>query len=138
MGAITFFEPKALGLVIEKPGAGCENGFYRYTYCLNNPLIYTDPSGEFIFTLLAAVTGQWWALPITIGADFGAVTGGIRGAQNPDIGFWGGAARGALVGGVGGGLSVIGGAGMPFITNLALGTQGLLQVVWTLFDFGIR
>ena len=61
--------------------------FKRYGYCLNNPLIYTDPSGEFIFTALAVLTGQLWALPITIGADFGAVTGGIRGAQDPDVGF---------------------------------------------------
>ncbi|MFP4042410.1 MAG: RHS repeat domain-containing protein, partial [Bacteroidales bacterium] len=29
--------------------------FNRYAYCLNNPLIYTDPSGEFIFTALAAI-----------------------------------------------------------------------------------
>ncbi|MGM0653690.1 MAG: hypothetical protein ACQES4_13065, partial [Bacillota bacterium] len=67
------------------------------------------------------------ALPITIGADFGAVTGGLRGMQDPDVGFWEGAGRGALVGGVGGGLSMIGGAGMPFATNLLLGTaQGAL------------
>jgi hypothetical protein len=25
----------------------CKNGAYRYAYCLNNPLVYTDPSGEF-------------------------------------------------------------------------------------------
>ncbi|MFP4047287.1 MAG: RHS repeat domain-containing protein [Bacteroidales bacterium] len=29
--------------------------FNRYAYCLNNPLIYTDPSGEFIFTALAVI-----------------------------------------------------------------------------------
>ncbi|MGC9353309.1 MAG: RHS repeat-associated core domain-containing protein [Mariniphaga sp.] len=96
--------------------------FNRYSYALNNPLVYTDPSGEFIFTALAVLTGQLWALPITIGADFGAVTGGIRGAQDPNVGFWKGAGRGALVGGVGGGLSMIGGAGMPFVANLAIGT----------------
>jgi len=28
--------------------------YNRYTYCLNNPLKYTDPSGEIIFTALAA------------------------------------------------------------------------------------
>ncbi|MGM0653691.1 MAG: RHS repeat-associated core domain-containing protein, partial [Bacillota bacterium] len=32
--------------------------YNRYGYALNNPLIYTDPSGEFIFTALAALTGQ--------------------------------------------------------------------------------
>ncbi len=25
---------------------GVRSGFNRYSYCLNNPLIYTDPSGE--------------------------------------------------------------------------------------------
>ncbi len=29
--------------------------FNRYTYCLNNPLIYTDPSGEFFWTIVTAV-----------------------------------------------------------------------------------
>ena len=105
----------------------------RYSYALNNPLVYTDPDGEFIFTLLAAVTGQWWALPITIGADFGAVTGGIRGA-NSDVGFWGGAWRGAAVGAVGGALSMVGGG--TFVANVAWGmgegaiTGGLDAVLW--------
>ncbi len=30
-------------------------GYNRYSYCLNNPLIYTDPSGEFIGTIFTAV-----------------------------------------------------------------------------------
>ena len=110
--------------------------FNRYSYALNNPLKYNDPSGEFIFTLLAVITGQWWALPITIGADIGAITGGIRGANTEGKTFWGGAWRGATVGAVGGGLSMIGGAGMPFIANLALGmgegaiTGGLDAALW--------
>ncbi|MCK9453441.1 MAG: FG-GAP-like repeat-containing protein, partial [Bacteroidales bacterium] len=56
--------------------------YNRYSYAWNNPLKYTDPSGEFIFTALAILTGQLWALPITIGADIGAITGGIRGANS--------------------------------------------------------
>jgi len=112
-----FLSPDLYVQIPETPG-----GFNRYAYCLNNPLIYTDPSGEFIFTALAVLTGQLWALPITNGADFGAVTVGIRGAQDSNVGFWKGAGRGALVGGVGGGLSMIGGSGMPFATNLLLGT----------------
>ena len=33
------------------------DGFNRYAYCLNNPLIYTDPDGEFIFTALLTPIG---------------------------------------------------------------------------------
>jgi RHS repeat-associated protein len=29
--------------------------FNRYSYCLNNPLMYTDPSGEFIWTIITGV-----------------------------------------------------------------------------------
>ena len=111
--------------------------YNRYSYCLNNPLIYTDPDGEFIFTAICLlVPGLQPLLPIAIGADIGAVTGGIRGAMDSDVGFWKGAGRGALVGGIGGGLSMIGGAGMPFTTNLLLGTAegaitgGLDAALW--------
>ena len=51
----------------ETPG-----GFNRYAYCLNNPLIYTDPDGEFIFTILAAVLCPP-LLPIAIAADVGGI-----------------------------------------------------------------
>jgi hypothetical protein len=56
--------------------------------------------------------------------------------MDSDVGFWKGAGRGALVGGIGGGLSMIGGAGMPFATNLLLGTSegaitgGLDAALW--------
>ena len=44
--------------------------FNRYAYCLNNPLVYTDPSGEFIFTLLATIIpGAQPLLPFAIAAD---------------------------------------------------------------------
>lgn len=47
---------------------------YWYSYCLNNPLKYSDPSGEFIFTLLAAIFCPP-LIPIGIAADIG---GGIN------------------------------------------------------------
>ena len=51
-------------------------GVYRYSYCLNNPLIYTDPTGEFIFTALLTPIGLT-ALGVLIdGACWGAVIGG--------------------------------------------------------------
>ena len=95
--------------------------FNRYSYCLNNPLKYNDPSGEIIFTIAAAIFCPV-LLPVAIGADIGWMTGGIRGANTEGMTFWDGAWRGGLVGVVGGGLSMIGGAGMPFVANLALGT----------------
>jgi len=29
--------------------------FNRYSYCVNNPLRYSDPNGEFIFSLFSAL-----------------------------------------------------------------------------------
>ncbi len=56
----------------------------RYSYCLNNPLKYTDPSGEFIFTLLAAIIpGAQSLLPFAIAADIGWMTDyGMQVAMN--------------------------------------------------------
>jgi len=36
-------------------------GFNRYSYCLNNPLKYTDPSGEF-----------WWMVPVIFAGNYAA------------------------------------------------------------------
>ncbi len=70
--------------------------FNRYAYCLNNPLRYTDPSGEFV-----------WA-PIIIGAIMGGTTGGIIGHQKGATGWnmVGYIAGGALIGGLSAGISL--------------------------------
>lgn len=73
--------------------------FNRYSYCLNNPLVYTDPDGEFIFTALCMIIpGAQFLLPVAISADIGAVTGGL------DAALWGndigqGMIYGAAIGG---------------------------------------
>ena len=93
--------------------------FNRYSYALNNPLIYTDPSGEFIFTLLAAIIpGAQPLLPFAIAADIGWMTDyGMQVAMNyankqegwtgKDIWFkqidWFDVGMSAVVGGVTGG-----------------------------------
>ena len=72
-------------------------GVYRYTYCLNNPLIYTDPSGEIVHLIVGAVIGGFMNL--------------MMNAHNIDnfwqgLGYFGiGAAAGALGAGVGAGIS---------------------------------
>jgi len=108
--------------------------FNRYSYCLNNPLVYTDPEGEWIFTILAAIFCPA-LLPVAIGTDIGWMTGGMK-SMEQGKGFWYGAWRGGVVGAVGGGLSMIGGAGMSFAANLGLGTAegavtgGLDAALW--------
>jgi RHS repeat-associated protein len=83
-------------------------GFNRYSYCMNNPVMYSDPTGEF-----------FWA-PVIVGAMVGAFFGGIRADQKGEN-FLGGMIKGAFVGGLGGALGGIGGAGMNYAENLFLG-----------------
>ena len=67
--------------------------FNRYTYCLNNPLIYTDPSGEFWHLIIGAAIGgainwvangadlSWEGLSyFATGAVSGALTAAFPGA----------------------------------------------------------
>ncbi len=92
------------------PNYANPQAFNRYAYCLNNPLVYTDPSGHdggFIETIIT-------------GAIIGAIAGGILsgttafftrqdGGQAMGLGMLGGALFGA-VGGVGqqtGGILII-------------------------------
>ncbi len=69
--------------------------FNRYSYCLNNPLIYTDPDGEFWHLIIGAAIGGTinWA---THGCKFNA----------KGLGYFGvGALAGALGAGIGAGVS---------------------------------
>ncbi len=75
---------------------GFTQSYNRYSYAFNNPLIYTDPSGEIVW------------VPIIIDAIIGAYTGGstANGTYNPgDWDYqsgktWGYIGGGALVGGL--------------------------------------
>jgi RHS repeat-associated protein len=66
--------------------------FNRYSYCRNNPLSYTDPSGEFLCMIPALVIGAAWC----------AIMGGIEGQKHGATGWnmaayiIGGAAIGAV------------------------------------------
>ena len=64
--------------------------FNRYSYCLNNPLKYTDPSGELA-----------WFVPFIAGAIIGAYAGAS--IQSGTAAFWNwkpNAWKGAIVGGI--------------------------------------
>ena len=98
--------------------------FNRYSYCLNNPLVYVDPDGEFIWVIAgAAIIGGVWntvnnwdaiceggfgtfAKYFGVGAlagGLGAATGvGTAALLGTSTGFAAGAIIGAASGGVGG------------------------------------
>ena len=86
--------------------------FNRYSYCLNNPLKYTDPDGEFFFSLLCkSIPVLQTLLPIAFAADIGGTFNAITHADNIKsfrqfAGYYGiGAASSAISLGVGLGVS---------------------------------
>jgi RHS repeat-associated protein len=88
----------------------------RYTYCLNNPLIYTDPSGEWI---------EW----IIIGAVLGAISGGVQ-AYRSGGNIFQGILLGAFIGAVSAGVGVVVGG---FVSSWA--TCALTWVIDTASPF---
>ena len=104
--------------------------YNRYSYAFNNPLLYTDPSGEFV-----------WA-PIIIGAVAGTYFGGTLANNNPNPFEWNyssGKTWGYMLGGavVGGFSSCIGSAisssGIAFANTLAIINSSTLYSVGTAF-----
>ena len=89
--------------------------FNRYMYARNNPLIYTDPSGEIVWLVPALVTiGK----AILVGAATGAVVGGATYAVAAGVSgnwntgdFWKSVGFGAVGGAIGGGFSGLGAVG---------------------------
>ncbi len=86
---------------IQSPGNS--QSFNRYAYCLNNPLKYVDPDGEFWHIVIGAAIGG----TVNVLANLKAIDGDfVKGAAYFGIG----AAAGAFSAGVGAGISsVIGG-----------------------------
>lgn len=86
------------------------NGYNVYAYCANNPVMFVDPTGEAVLTsiLIGAAVGA--AIGIVIGGTIGGTiaynSAKSSGAEGSDL-FWataGGVGKGALIGGIGGGL----------------------------------
>ena len=87
------------------PNVTNSQDFNRYSYARNNPMVYTDPSGEVV-----------WFVPVIVGAVIGATSGAMIGQANGATGMnmagyiAGGAIIGGLSGGAAAGVSAIGGA----------------------------
>ncbi|RYG50005.1 MAG: hypothetical protein EOO01_11670, partial [Chitinophagaceae bacterium] len=103
-------------------------GYNRYSYVMNNPLIASDPSGEIL-------------IPILIGALIGAYTGGTmanNGQLNPlkwDYSSgktWGYMLGGAIVGGASGWAGgAIATSGMPFANTAGIASASFINSVGT-------
>ncbi|MFZ4400623.1 MAG: T6SS effector amidase Tae4 family protein [Bacteroidales bacterium] len=110
--------------------------FNRYSYCLNNPMKYTDPSGDFIFSALIPGVGvlldaACWGAVINGASYTASVAFSNGGFKNWNIGDFGksvafGAASGALTAGVGQIFGPIGSSGFSGEIGRAL-THGVSQ-----------
>ena len=116
--------------------------FNRYAYCMNNPLKYTDPTGEFCIGAAIFIGGfinfaiqgitnninsfgdcvKAWTIGGLAGLTGAAAGAAVAGAINVS-GFLGGAAVGAAGGAAGG---FVGGAGEAWLSGESLG-DGLKQ-----------
>ncbi|MDR0604702.1 MAG: hypothetical protein LBG80_10405 [Bacteroidales bacterium] len=103
--------------------------FNRYSYCVNNPLLYTDPSGEIIFTVLSAIFCPE-LLPLAIKTDMGWMGGGYNSKANGGS-FWEGALVGGMMGAMNGALSMA----LP-IKKIPFGNSGLNLIIAPQFAVG--
>jgi RHS repeat-associated protein len=101
--------------------------FNRYSYCLNNPLKYTDPSGEFIFTILSAIFCPALIVP-AMQLDFAWMSGGMESKANGGTFM-----EGALKGGASGLIN----AGLSFLNIPGILPNGLLHAGTNLLGNGI-
>ena len=84
--------------------------FNRYSYARNNPLRYTDPSGDFIFSALSALFCPP-LLPAAMQLDMAMISsGGFEAVKGGN--FWAGAGKGMITGTMNAGLSFINIPGM--------------------------
>jgi RHS repeat-associated protein len=96
----------------------------RYSYARNNPLIYSDPSGNFFLVDdLAALIGSMLVAKLIVSAAAGAALGaGIAAATGGDIG------KGALTGAISGVIFLGAGEIIPGIQTALGATKGVAEV----------
>lgn len=104
---------------VQNPGS--TQGLNRYTYAMNNPLKYTDPSGE-IFIIDDILIGA------AIGAVVGVITNGVNNTMH-DQAFFQGAGKAALWGGIAGALSGGIGGVASGITGATALEVGIFQAI---------
>ena len=86
---------------------GFSQSFNRYSYALNNPLVYTDPDGEIIFSLLSLlIPGAQPLFPAAAQLDLAWMQGGFNSKANGGS-FWSGAGKGFVTGSMNAGLSFL-------------------------------
>jgi len=136
--------------ILENPSltASVPQGFHVYSYAVNNPVDFKDPSGRFFFIVAAVVAAVGFTVGfvsgIARGKSFGeslligletALTTTIGAALGAATGFLVGGPAGAIFGGIMGGINGLytgargiydWGGGTGFIAFLADSTWGLL------------
>ena len=70
--------------------------YNKYGYVFNNPLMYNDPSGEFIGVVLAIVTSKLFIVGAAVGAATYLITSAIKGTPITLKGFLGSAIKTGL------------------------------------------
>ncbi|MBK8499453.1 MAG: hypothetical protein IPL52_11720 [Flavobacteriales bacterium] len=98
---------RMLGADNHVAGAHSTQGFNRYSYVNNNPLAYTDPSGELA-----------WFIPVIVGAAVGTAVGGASHAGDYNFLQWSSDSwKAAAIGGMVG-------AGLGYATSFGLAAGG--------------
>ena len=116
--------------------------YNRYSYCLNNPFKYTDPSGKIVFLLVPLIYGMVQAAVVgaAIAGAFSVATTIVNGSSWDASSFWesvgNGAISGAITFGIGSAFGATGGAAIA--ANVEKGTQGFLGISNGFLNEGLR
>ncbi|OPB88533.1 RHS repeat-associated core domain-containing protein [Elizabethkingia ursingii] len=90
--------------------------YNKYAYVLNNPLLYADPTGEFIWIIVGAIVGAFLT-----GA---AANGSFNPLKWDWKNTWDKIALGAVFGAISGGVGALAGSSASAIAASSLGIQG--------------